>query len=319
MPRITMLLLAAALAATAQTPTSRQPGWCGFKAPDRAISKVGIDEPNQYAIPRGDLCEHYTFDAGWDKTMRLQLGEGAQEHLEWIKMAVETWNDAIRMQSFGPVLQIDYKRPRNYRISRSFWEDYEGQIDEQKDGENVIYFKPSVDFTWTSGAASVWSNSFSKSITEADIYINTYFEEARGGQYADMLSLQRYDNNYGVYLYLHGSYVTILHELGHALGLGHIPITGNIMSYSRWDSIQEQWEAPMALYMNMLHARFGPEAISNDFFVDRHTADWQPLFALMSDERARILTNFYTSKFRLGEMEKMMLGCSYDFDELPFP
>lgn len=289
------------------------------------MGKVGIGEPNQYAIPRGNFCEHYTYDAGWDKTMVLQLGEGAEEYREWIEMAVDVWNDAIREQSFGPLLRISHKRPRNYRLSSSFWEDDEAGDDvtlEQEDDENVIYFKPAAEGRSTLGLAQVWTYSSSNRMAEADIYINTYLEEYRGGQVAETVRLFGYshDSDYSVYLYYHNAYLTILHELGHALGLGHIPIAGNIMSYRPLDGFIEQWEDPMSLYVHILHARFGKDAIANDFFIDREEDHWggYNLYAPLSDARYRILTNFYTSKVRLGEMEKMMLTCSYDFDDLEY-
>ena len=323
MLKITMLLLVATLTAAAQTSPSRHPGWCNFRPSENLAPKADVLEPNEYAIPRGNLCSHYTYEAGWDKTMRLLLGEGSEEYLEWIKMAVDVWNDAIRRQSFGPLIEIYHDRPKNYRIARSFWEDLEADDDavaDQKDGENVIYFRPATERTWTLGAAAVRSTNFGNSITEADIYINTRLEEIRGGQVAETVRLFGYshDSDYAVYLYYHQAYVTILHELGHAIGLGHIPLADNIMSYDRWDGFRKQWEAPMSLYVHMLHSRFGKDAVANDFFVDREEDHWggYNTFAPLSDDRYRILTNFYTSRLRLGEMEKMMLTCSYDFDDL---
>lgn len=288
------------------------------------MGKVGIGEPNQYAIPRGNFCEQYTFGAGWDKTMVLQLGEGAEEYREWIEMAVKVWNDAIKQESFRRAIRISNERPRNYRISRSFWEDDESGDDvtsDQKDGENVIYFKPAAEYTGTLGMASVRSALFGNSITEADVYINTRLDENRGGQVADFIPLSWYGDDHAVYIYIHHAFLTVLHELGHALGLDHIPIAGNIMSYSFWDNLREQWEAPMALHMHRLHVQqlqSGVEAVANDFFVDRHDAHWegnvQNLVAPLSNDRWRMLTNYYTSRVRLGEQEKMMLACIYEFD-----
>ena len=325
--RIAVLALAAALAATAQTPASRQPSWCGFKAPDRPLPKAGVLEPDQFAIPRGDLCEHYTYGAGWDEQMVLQLGEGAEEYREWIEMAVDVWNDALwgRESSVHPI-RISNERPTNYRIPPSFWEDYEADDKvtlDQEDDENVIYFTPSADYARLAGLATVWTTSsfFGKSggnIVEADVYINTELDEGYGAHAALIVPLLRYshDNDHGVYIYVHDAFLTILHEIGHALGLSHIPIAGNIMSYSRWEGLIDQWEDSMALHMYMLHTySLGVETIGHDFFVDRHDHNnlqgrhWMPI----KDDRTRILTDFYTSKLRLGEMEKMLLACSYEF------
>lgn len=182
----------------------------------------------------------------------------------------------------------------------------------------MIYFTPSREFTRTFGLANVWTTTFGNRIVEADVFINTQFEEEEGYPVAEIGKLSGYDGPYGVWLYYNSAYITILHELGHALGLGHIPVSGNIMSYSRWENFRGQWEAPMALYINMLHERFGKEATVNDFFVDHEEFNrigsvqytrWMPI----TNARARILTNFYTSKLRLGELEKMLLACSYEF------
>ena len=323
MLRITTLLLAVALVVSAQTPASRQPGWCAFTAPDGFSPKADIGEPDEFAIPRGDLCKHYTYGAGWDEQMVLQLGEGAEEYLEWIEMAVDVWNDALwgRKSTVHPI-RISHERPANYRISSSFWEDYKASGDdvtlEQEDDENVIYFKPSSE-SGALGLAKVWTYTFSNEMAEADIYINTRLEKIRGGQVAEIMPLLRFshDNVHGIYLYHHHAFITILHEIGHALGLSHVPVAGNIMSYSNWEGFREQWEAPMALHMHMLHRYSGLETIGHDFYVDRHDAHFElgNWYVPLSDERFRILTNFYSSKIRLGGMEKMLLGCSYEFDD----
>ena len=318
MLRITTLLLAAALAVNAQTPQPQQPRRCDLLiSVDGVQSKADSWEPNEFRVPQGNLCKQYTYDAGWDEQMDLKLGEGAEEYREWIEMAVDVWNDAIATRSYVPEIRISNERPSDYRLSRSFWEDYEAGDDvtlDQEDDENVIYFKPSASRTGPGGVAQVWQTTFfGNSIVEADIYINTEIEETFGSQVALIVPLSRYhDNVHGVYLYAHDTYLTILHELGHALGLGHIPIAGNIMSYERWEGIREQWEAPMALHMHMLHRYSGLDNIGHDFFVDRHdhaTRVWMPI----TDDRTRILTNFYTSKLRLGAQEKMMLACIYEF------
>lgn len=323
MLRTTMLFLVVALAATAQTPASRQPNWCGFTGPNGGIPKADVLEPSEFAVPGGDLCGHYTFDAGWEETMVLQLGEGAEEYREWIEMAVRVWNDALSDNSFGPVLEISNKRPRNHRIARSFWEDYEAGDEptlDQEDDENVIYFKPSSEWSAPLGVARTWTWSFSNEMAEADIYINTRREEEEGFPVAETAKLLGYshDGKYGIWLYAHSAYLTILHELGHALGLDHIPVAGNIMSYSPSEGLRQQWEAPMAMHMHMLHRYSGIEKIGNDFFVDHEDFNrigntryigWLPI----TNDRARILTNFYTSKVRLGAVEKMLLACSYEF------
>ena len=74
----------------------------------------------------------------------------------------------------------------------------------------------------------------------------------------------------------------------------------------------------MTMHMHMLHRYSGIERVGHDFFVDHHEFNrignvqytrWMPI----TNDRARILTNFYTSKVRLGAVEKMLLACLYEF------
>ena len=44
--------------------------------------------------PATDLCAQYT-KAGWDRTMKLRLGEGAEEYRSLIELAVKTWNEVL--------------------------------------------------------------------------------------------------------------------------------------------------------------------------------------------------------------------------------
>jgi len=330
--RVAVLTIAAVLAATAQTPDPRPSNWCGYTGPNGGAPKADVLEPAEFAIPRGDFCEHYTYDAGWEDTMVLQLGEGAEEYREWIEMAVDVWNDALDSNSFGRVLRISNERPRNYRIPRSFWEDFEADGEptlDQQDDENVIYFKPSREYAGTLGLAQIWDWPYRNELAEADIYVNTYFEEEADTPVAEIGKLMghSHDGEYGIWLYYHSAYITILHELVHAVGLGHVPVASNIMSYSRWENLRDQWEPAMQMHMHMLHRYSGIGNVGHDFFVDREETyrgitglpglwignTWHLNRLPIDNDRVRILTNFYTSKIRLGEMEKMLLACVYEF------
>lgn len=310
--KTTILFLFATLAVSAQTSNSHQPEWCGFRPPERLAPKADVLEPNQYAIPRGDLCEMYTYERGWEETMVLQLGEGAEQYRQQIQRAAFLWNttSATRYGTPGSLIRISDERPSDFRLPSSFWE---REVDNwQSDGENVIYFKPSNDASAARGTAWNFYQTYDRDrVTESDVFINTRMEEEYGADQMWTTRVYSHDHEYGVYVYTDRIYTLLIHELGHALGLSHIPVKGNWMSYSLNPNLKEQWEAPAALYANLILSYLGgEEALKNDFFVD-HIENTFP--RTPQNERQRILMRFYSSLVRLGDMDKMMLACIYEF------
>ena len=98
--------------------------------------------PGSYVYVRGDLCTEYSL-AGWEETMRLHLGEGAEEYMDLIELAVKVWNEAITLKSGDPLIEIIEWRPETYSIQRSFWSDPGKYAQENlEDDESVIYFSP---------------------------------------------------------------------------------------------------------------------------------------------------------------------------------
>ena len=164
--------------------------------------------------------------------MKLHLGEGAEDYLELIELAVEVWNEAVNLPSRDPLIEIVQETPQTYWLQDSFWSDAATHTrDNLKDDESVIYFKPSTEEEgkyW--GYTRYQWNIREGKMIEADIYINTSDEEDFPG---DTLVLTKkivdVDAYYGAYSLYNKTYAVILHELGHAIGLGHIPVSGNVM------------------------------------------------------------------------------------------
>ena len=329
MLRLTLLLLVAALTASAQTAVPIPFGECGFRDLDNgAIApKVAIGEPNEFAIPQGDLCEMYTFEAGWEETMKLKLGEGAEDYLPLIEQAVKVWNETVRLPSREPLIKISNSRPTNYRLSRSFWDDPDAEADENLDDEeNVIYFNPSSDEDSYRGTTWVQWYKSSRRMADADIYINTSAEEEFGPDLArtkliiDYPGLFAGDDEYGedwgwgAYAMVNATYIVILHELGHAVGLKHIPVNGNVMSRDFMPGVDEQWVATLAAFW-----RFRER---NDALRGEYGHRPLPLFNRTHDsmfpylifaEGQRETVDLFTATARLGAQEKMALACIYEY------
>lgn len=312
-----VLVLALALTglATAQTPIPHPVGGCGFAEPPNSISPKEGFRLEEFAIPQGDLCDQYTYPGGWDETMRLYLGQGAEEYLPLIEQAVEVWNRTIILPEQEPLIEISERHPRNYRLPGSFWENSERDTDKlSRDGESVIYFTPSSEEErnhW--GLADVRGRGFGPSARslEADVYINTHDEEEYDGNLALTELLVSHDENLGIYAFVDKTYAVILHELGHAVGLSHIPVTGNVMSRKLASGIAEQWTAPMALHI-FNHTAVGLFSSWNIPFMDLH--DWiSPYMELKGNKQRIYLMDMFTKSLRLGAQEKMALACIYEY------
>ena len=150
---ITVLLLATTTA-TAQSPAPFPIGQCrttrvtqgpsGEKAPDVQPRKYQI--PGFIFLVPANLCTQYT-KSGWEKTMRLHLGEGAEKYRALIERAVEVWNATVLLPSYEPLIEIVETRPLNYFAPRLFSSASVEQasdlvFDNSFDGQSTIYFKP---------------------------------------------------------------------------------------------------------------------------------------------------------------------------------
>ena len=299
-------------------------GKCG--AVDVTESIVGPMEDDYgrsgYVIPGdigitfipGNFCSAYT-RAGWEETIQLHLGKGADEYRDLIDRAVEVWNEVVTPRSGEPLIEIVDSPPENYLLSESFWADTdtEGRAN-MSDGENVIYFKPDTEdesglwgLAWNGWRSSVASSS--RKMVATDIYINTAHEEKFA---PDTLAFTKLlvdvDDSYGAYALVNKTYNVIMHEIGHAVGLEHIPVSGNVMSKDFGAGGLDQWSAPMAIELFK-----APSPIQANKFVDRHNRIFP--YMRVDEENLDMLdrVDFFTRNAKLGEQGKMALTCIYEY------
>ena len=103
------------------------------------------------------------------------------------------------------------------------------------------------------------------------------------------------------------TYSVILHEIGHAVGLGHIPVNGNIMSRDFGAGRVDQWAATVAydIFRTSTPMRHRLVFSNDDIYpymrIDRRSTDFL--------DKAE----FFTTNAKLGEQEKMALTCIYRY------
>ena len=307
--------LAFASAMEGQIPST--PMQCGGV---RALDASGQPElqPRSFAIQDRGFCSEYTLGAGIENTLQLHLGEGANAYLNQVYRAAEVWTDALFSGRLATGIEfpirISYARPRRFNVSESVWMEGESISDTNiQDGQSVIYFKSSGNIdTATLGFTRI-RKSGSK-IVEADIYINVVTEDQHGTNLARPRLVFEVDDEHGVYSFLNGTFINVLHEMGHALGLDHIRIKGNAMSYQYTEQPTIQWEAAMGMFvLNQLAIR-GPSAYNDPTqipFVFRK--DRVLPYMVVRDEAMLESMAFFTGAARLGEQDKTALMCIYDF------
>ena len=316
MLRITVLFVAAALTATAQIPMHRPIGECStVDATEDDSHENAIDyQRSEFKIPGdvvfvpGTLCSFYSY-VGWEEPMKLHLGEGADEYRDLIERAIEVWNETVKLPSREPLIEIVDERPENYELPTAFWSNTDEYAHENlEDDESVIYFKPAGDDETRSWGLTWFQRRYS-SMREADVYINTADEESRPGRTLILTKkLVDVSRLYGAYALYNKTYAVILHELGHAIGLAHIPVSGNVMSRAFGAGGLDQWSAAIALEL------FNDFSPTNNKFVDRHSQIY-PYMSIREEvhEEAFERMEFFTENAKLGEQEKMALTCIYKY------
>ena len=321
-----LVLLVAAAAATAQTPIPLPIGECSTGDATEVTAAGGGYGQSEFVIPPdlgivvgvaavpGSLCSAYAH-AGWEETMQLHLGEGAEDYLPLIERAVEVWNETVNLPTGEPLIEIAEASPENYLLPESFWLEREQYgVENLDDNESVIYFKPARPedgvrlwgLTWYEWELSDITSS--PEMIKADVYINTNHEE----KYAPATliltkKIADVDSTYGAYALYNKTYSVILHELGHAVGLGHIPVNGNVMGRDFGAGGLDQWSAPIALELfNALTPR-------QNKFVFSHSQMAPYTKIGEHNEELHDLVNLFTENAKLGEQEKTALACIYQY------
>ena len=209
------------------------------------------------------------------------------------------------------LIEIVDERPETYQLPSAFWSDTDLYADDNRDDdESVIYFLPAAEGeTKNWGLAALRLDYSPPRMVEADIYINTGDEESLPGQALILTKkLVDVDSLYGAYALYNKTYSVILHELGHAVGVKHIPVSGNIMSKDFGGGGIGQWAAAMALEL------FNDLSPKHNKFVYRHD-QISPYMRIREQVHEKHFEGmeFFTENAKLGEQEKMTLACIYEY------
>ena len=317
--------LALASVTGAQIPVPEHPPECGGVLIEDVSRPLNTNVPQipmkrSFIIQDDGFCSEYV-SPGWEEPMQLYLGEGSSEYFSLLEEAVKLWNDALIGFSRTPVISIvEGVAPKTFRLPSDFWADPNSR-DYLYDDQSVIYFKGGdTSDTISSFAHYRWDGN---AMQEADIYINITHEEEYGRDLGYASAIFETDEEYSAYAIVNSTYVTLLHEIGHALGLGHIPVSGNIMSYNYAPGLAEIWE-PAAI--SILLTSYAVESLRSALSLGSIKPDVSdfPLFfrsneispyMVVHDENMLTLMGLFNKTARLGEQDKMALLCSYAFKD----
>ena len=312
---------------SAQIALPAGPGQCGGVrdfAGARHETKAGsptLPQPRRFTVLESGFCSEYSV-SGWEQTMYLYLGEGASDYLPLVQSAVDLWNTSLVGFNRTPVIKIVHDlSPRTYGLQSNFWSNDGIQAAQLSgDGQSVIYFRGGGDLE------RVWSFAYrrwdgSSRMVEADIYINTTHEDEYGPDLVLTELIMNLDGESGVHALVSSTFLTIVHEIGHALGLNHLPVSGNIMSYRYMPRMTDIWRSPIAVLLISLFAgQSGSESEGVDYSsvpLVQRIDNVRPYMALSPDSDSDLVTvaSLFTQTVALGEQDKMGLMCIYEFSD----
>ena len=247
--------------------------------------------------------------------MRLYLGEGAADYLPMILKAVNLWNTALRGFNQQDVIGVTNRSPRRFNLSSDFWSSPDRESERNlDDGQSVIYFKGGGDPSNVYSYAHYKSNPRSNRMVEVDIYINTTHEEIHGRNLAKTYAVEQWDDDYGIYATVNSTYLTLVHEVGHALGLRHVPVSGNIMSYNYMPLMIDRWNVPLSMFFLQMIVITDGQLDENALPFLHRNDDMSP-YMILSREDLLMEMELFTDSVALGEQDRMALMCVYDFED----
>ena len=316
---VSLCTLALASPVSAEIPVPGPVPECGGIRIDPPSSRPEPWQPRSVAREDSGLCSEYIY-GGWKNTMLLYFGEGAVEHRDTIELAVKKWNDALMGFSREPVIEFAGQRPENYSLSGDFWRSSDDESHPlAQDGQSVIYFKGRAVESSPGGFARLRTDG-ENSMVESDIYINTTDWEEYGPFLFRAQEIFRMGDR-TVYAAVDSVYLVILHEIGHALGLKHVPVSGNVMSYNYLPYMQDLWSVPVTVeffkqaeYIESVGEAFSRGALSEFLWQgpeDLSTYQYRPDPSLLE----RIMLSHFTYTAGLGEQDRMSLLCAYEFSD----
>lgn len=257
---------------------------------------------------RGQFCSEYS-RGGWEDTMYLYLGEGAREYRNLIDVAVRLWNTALMGFNRRPVIEVvDHVQPTKFLLPGDFWSNWREASDANYDRQSVIYFKPAAEDISTGGFAR--ARSTGNRMVEADIYLNTRTELQHGSGVALTVPILPLATGGTLHAYVDPLLVAVVHEIGHALGVKHVPVSGNIMSYNYMPAMQAKW-LPAAEFLELTLSVTDNEDVLDSL---AHEQVLPPVTVLTSDFDLYLRT-VYSRSITLGEQDRMALMCIYDFED----
>ena len=328
-PKALVPLCALALSSLgfAQIPVPGPIPECGGVEIEGLSSRPQPWQSRSAAIQDQGLCSEYAF-GGWITTMYLYAGEGFLEHRDKIERSVKTWNEALEGFNQRPVVEIIRHPAENPFLPDDFWSkriDYAKDL--SGDGQSVIYFKG--DDVEGSPAGFVYPRTDSNgNMVEADIYINIADWEEYGPYLFLAQEILDLDGRI-IYVPVDSVYKTMLHELGHALGLLHVPVSGNIMSYNYMPYMKDLWQPLVGvdLFRQLWGATSRAELEGILFEDNAFTSGMFSSFIWHGDELAKyqsrddpdileiLMLEYFTATAGLGEQDRMSLLCAYDFSD----
>ncbi len=286
-----------------------EPTQCGGIEVSSEKTKMSTAPPRRNIALQGSrFCSQYSY-GGWGDTMQLHLGEGAVEYRDMVDSAVALWNAALMGFNRKPILEvIDHVAPGNFSLSDGFWSDREAEArDNGEDGQNVIYFKSAAQESNTGGFA--WVRTRAGRMVEADVYLNTRQHTQYPSGLALTMPLLHTEQGW-IHALVDPLVWYVVHEIGHALGLKHVPVSGNIMSYEYMPAMLNKWQAP-AEFLEFVLLVLGKE----DEMQYLSYGEVLPPVIQLTNEWELYLRAVFTRSVGLGEQDRMALMCIYDFED----